>query len=315
MRLTRHVFFIVAAAVTGAATLGGCSAPPQAFDSPERAATALVDAVRADDEKAMKAILGGDAELLRSGDKVADRAAIESFLERYDRRHALERTEDTAVIVVGDDAWPMAIPIARGDDGAWRFDTEVGAEEVAARRVGANELNTIEACRALAVAQREYVLADHDGDGALEYAEKFASDPGARNGLYWETTANEPPSPLGALFAQASEEGYDLATEKTSDEDRAFHGYRYRILTEQGPDARGGAYPYIIGGRMVGGFAAIAWPVKYGQSGVMTFLVGVDGVVYERDLGSSTARAAWRMKSYNPGKGWTPVRDSAAGAE
>lgn len=316
MQLTRCLSFVLAPAVPAVFLLGGCAAPPQAFDSPERAASALVDAIRADDVKALDTVLGGNAtELLRSGDKVADREAIDTFLERYDRRHALERTDDSATIVIGDDAWPMAIPIVRGDDGAWRFDTEAGAEEIAARRVGQNELETIEVCRVIADAQREYAMYDQDGNGALEYATKFMSDPGARNGLYWETAEGQAPSPLGPLVAEASDEGYSLNREARSDEDRAFHGYRYRILTAQGPSAPGGAYSYLIGGRMIGGFAAVAWPVRYGHSGVKTFLVGVDGVVYERDLGRGTAGTASRMKAYDPGEGWTRVTDSAAGAQ
>lgn len=311
MKLPRFVGLAFAVAAPLAAIVGGCSAPPQSFDTPERAASALVDAIRAEDVKAMETVLGSDAlNLLRSGDKVADRQAVDTFLERYDRRHALEKTEDSAVMVVGEDAWPMAIPIVRSADNSWRFDTDAGAEEIAARRVGANELDTIEACRALADAQREYVLHDHDRDGSLEYAEKFVSDPGTRNGLFWETAEGEPLSPLGPLFAQAAEEGYRLPGAGASEEDRALHGYRYRMLTEQGPDAPGGALPYIIGGRMIGGFGAVAWPARYGRSGVMTFIVGVDGVVYEKDLGSSTSRAASRMKAFNPGDGWRIVQSA-----
>lgn len=300
-------------AVIGA-SLGGCAAtPPRAFDSPERATEALVAALCADDRAALFDVLGGDADkVLGSGDQVADRDAVATFLESYERRHALERTDDSASIVVGDNGWPMPIPIVRDSKGLWSFDTETGAEEIIDRRVGRNELDTIETCRAITDAQREYVLMDPDGDGRLEYAGKFLSDPGTRNGLFWETAEGEAPSPLGPLIAEATEEGYRMDPADTSDEPRAYHGYRYRILTEQGPDAPGGAYPYLIGGRMRGGFGAVAWPVRYGHSGVMTFIVGVDGVVYEKDLGSSTSRAASRMKAFNPGDGWRVAEGTGA---
>lgn len=291
---------------------GGCAdAPTRTFASPDEASRALVDALRADDRTARDEILGPRASAaLDSGDEVADRNALAQFLKAYDAKRSIEKTPDgAATLVVGANAWPMPIPMVELDDGAWAFDPEAGREEIIARRIGRNELSAIEVCRAIADAQREYASQDRDGDGTLEYASRFFSEPGTRDGLYWETSPGEPPSPLGPMIAEASAEGYQRAA--GAEGPGVYHGYRYRMLAAQGPHARGGAMQYVIGGRMIGGFGAVAWPAEHGVSGVMTFLVDKDGVVYERDLGSGSASAAERMKAFDPGPGWRRVDEAS----
>jgi hypothetical protein len=274
----------------------------KAFASPEEAVKALMTATTAGDVKALERILGpGSASLLRSGDAVADRRGRERFAQAYAEANKIERQgEAKAILVIGKDDWPMPIPIVKGKDG-WRFDAKQGREEVLNRRVGRNELSAVQAILAYVDAQREYYLRNPRNDKLLHYAQKFGSTPGKRDGLYFATKAGEPPSPLGPLFASAKAQGY---TKDGDDLPDPYHGYRYRILKRQGPDAPGGAYDYVVQGRMIGGFALIAWPAAYGNSGVMTFIVNHDGVVYERDLGPNTAAAAGKITSFNPGKSW-----------
>jgi hypothetical protein len=276
----------------------------QRFASPQAAGEALVAAARAGDAKALLAVLGPEADrLLHSGDEVADRAALERFAAAYEAGHALENSGDArAVLAVGEDRWPLPIPIVK-DRAGWRFDTPAGEEELLARRIGRNELSAIQACLAYADAQREYYLRDPDGDGLLQYAQRFASAPGQRDGLYWEAGPDEAPSPLGPLFASAKEEGYAVGTGKGE----PFHGYRFRILTAQGPKAPGGAYDYEAGGKMIGGFAMLAQPASYGSSGVMSFLVSHDGVVYQKDLGPETDKAAAAITRFDPDDTWEAV--------
>ncbi|MHC5024201.1 MAG: DUF2950 domain-containing protein, partial [Planctomycetota bacterium] len=257
----------------------GCASTSQVhFESPDEAAQALVVAVRPMDRTRLEELLGPDIDdLLSSGDPVADENDISRLLDRYHRKHDFEpRGDGSVTLTVGDDDWPVAIPLQSTEQG-WRFDTEAGREEMLNRRIGANELSTIETCLAYADAQFEYVWLDPDGDGLRAYAQHIVSEPGTRNGLYWTTEPGEPPSPLGALVAEATEEGY----QRSEGEAKPFHGYHYRILEGQGPAARDGAREYVINGRAIGGFAAVAWPATYGNSGVMTFIVNQDGVVYE----------------------------------
>lgn len=290
-----------------ACLLGGCTTPATTYPSPASAVDALIGALEQQDRKAVQTVFGsaGD-EIISSGDAVSDRAQAQRFLDAYKSGHELVEDEDGYItLMLGPEAWPFPIPLVRQGAG-WAFDCEAGEEEILNRRIGANELYTISVCMALVDAQREFAQMDPDGDGLHEYAAKFASDPGKRNGLYWEATDGAPESPLGPILADAAESGYELNRESN----RApvpFHGYLYRTLSSQGPAAPGGARPFDVSGRQIGGFAFVASPAEYGNSGVMTFIVGLDGVVYERDLGDGTAREARSMKVFNPGEGWKPV--------
>lgn len=288
---------------------GGCAAGGggRTFATPEEGTRALVAALQPFNEGELIAILGPDGkEVISSGDDVADRSAAESFVESYQRKHRVVVEEDEATLVVGDDDWPLPIPLVR-TRGAWRFDTDAGKDELLARRVGRNELAAIESCRALVDAQQEFAALNAAG-GPPVYAQKFASDPGQRNGLYWETRPGDPPSPLGPLVAEAVAEGYGGGGARPAEAGpRPFHGYCFRMLTAQGPSAPGGARSFLVNGKMTGGFGAVAWPVEYGNSGIMTFIVSDDGVVYQKDLGDETEKAATAMTAFDPGEGWEIV--------
>lgn len=272
------------------------------FDSPESGVAALVAAVEANDAKALRAILGAHGEkLIRSGDSVADARYREAFVKAYRRANAIDKLNDTrATLLVGKDRWPLPIPLTKAN-GAWYFDTQKGEQEILDRRIGRNELATIQACLAIVDAQRDYVAKDQDSNGLLEYAAKFVSTPGMHDGLYWEQKPGEPPSPLGPLLAAAAKSGYASANPLTS---APYHGYFYRLLTQQGKDAPGGAYDYIVRGKLIGGFAVIAYPARYAVSGVMTFIANHDGVVYQKDLGKDTAAIATAINSFNPDPSW-----------
>jgi hypothetical protein len=285
----------------------GCATPPQQFNSADDAANALITAVRADDKPTVLKILGSDAkEILSSGDSVADENARENFLQAWDEKHSLVTESDGYVtIVMGAKDWPMPIPICQDEKTSkWFFDTEAGKDEVINRRIGRNELDAIQTCLAIVDAQKEYAMYDPDGDGVPEYAEKFISDPGKRNGLYWPTTEGEPPSPLGELVADATQEGYKR---NEAGKPTPYHGYYYRILKSQGSHAPGGAYEYVVSGQMVGGFAVVASPADYGNSGLKTFIISHEGTLYERDLGDDTEKVAKAMTSFDPGDGWNKV--------
>ena len=273
------------------------------FATPDEAASALVQAVKAGNKSRALAILGpGSGQWMSSGDAVRDRAANEGFVASYDQKHALVPDGDArAMLTVGTDDWPFAFPLVKAD-GRWRFDTAAGKDEMLARRIGKNELDAIDVMLAIVDAQREYASVDRDGNRALEYAKKFASSAGKHDGLYWPVKAGEPDSPLGPLIVQASGEGYKKQKGPTP-----YHGYYFRMLKGQGPAARGGALDYVVRGRMIGGFAAIATPAKYGNSGVMSFIVNHDGVVYQKDLGPQTATRAAAITTFDPGEGWTAV--------
>jgi hypothetical protein len=275
--------------------------PPRRFASPEAAVQALVAGLRAGDSKALLAILGSDGRpLLSSGDPVADRQGREMFLQAYDTKHTLVADGTTTRLRIGDDDWTFPIPLVK-DGGRWRFDARRGREEIVARRIGRNEVYTMQTCLAYVDAQREYYAQDRNGDGILEYAQRFASTPGTRDGLYWPTEASEAPSPLGALVSRARAEGYRYK----GDGPTPFHGYVYRILTAQGPAAKEGAYDYLTRGHMIAGFGLVAFPAQYGVSGVMTFIVNHDGVVFQKDLGPNTRARALAMRTFDPDGTWT----------
>jgi hypothetical protein len=290
----------------------GCADVQQAtYSTPDDAVNALITAGRARDKAALRKIFGPDSEkLLSSGDAVADRNTAEKFLAAYDEKHNLAPGENGKMtLVVGKD-WPFPIPLVKdAQKGTWHFDTAAGQEEILNRRIGRNERNVINVCGAVVDAQREYAIRDPNGDGVPEYAEKFLSDPGKKNGLFWETAEGEPPSPLGPLVGNAVAEGY---THGTDGEPKPYHGYFYRILTSQGANAPGGAYDYLVGGKLIGGFALVAYPAEYGNSGIMTFMVSHSGTIYQRDLGENTAKLAKEINKFDPGPGWEKVEPAIA---
>jgi hypothetical protein len=299
----------IAAAVAwlGIATVALAAEPRQmTFASPEAATEALVAATQAGKTAALEKILGPSGrQLIFSGDRVADREGREKFTADYAQKHSIDTESDTkAILVIGVDEWPFPIPLVKQRDG-WRFDTAAGADEILNRRIGRNELNAIQVCGAVVDAERDYASQDRTGAGYLEYAQKFMSSPGKRDGLYWPATAGEE-SPIGPLVAAAHAEGY--AAKAAHDKPSPYHGYFYRILKQQGQDAPGGAHSYIVKGHMIGGFALVAFPAKYGDSGVMTFMVNQDGVIYEKNLGPNTTAVARGMTQFDPDASWKPNR-------
>ena len=281
------------------------------FASPEEAVKALVAALKAEDTKALSALFGpGSKELVSSGDAVADKARRDRFVSDYESKNKLEEAgPDKVVLYVGNQDWPFPIPVVKAQ-GAWRFAAKEGQEEILARRIGGNELGAIQVCLAYVDAQREYVMKDHDSDGLLEYAQKFWSDAGKKNGLYWETKAGDEQSPFGPLVGGARKKGY--TAKQSGSKPAPYFGYYYRILTGQGKSAPGGAYDYVVKGNMIGGFALVAYPAQYGASGIMTFMVNHDGVVYQKDLGKNTEKNALAMKLFNPDSKWKKVEAKAA---
>ena len=278
-------------------------AQQKTFKTPEEAVTSLMEAVKANDTKAMVAIFGPEGkEIGSSPDKVQDKAEKERFVKAYEAMNKLEKETDSKMtLVVGEEEWPFPIPIVKKGE-SWIFDTKAGKEELLNRRVGRNELNTIQVCLAYVDAQREYAMKDQDGDGLLAYAQKVWSTKGKKDGLYWEAKEGEEQSPLGPGAARAVAVGY--TPRKPGDKPLPFHGYYYKILKAQGKNAPGGAYDYVVKGKMIGGFALVAYPAEYGSSGIMTFIVNHDGVVYQQNLGSETAKVASAMKAYDPEETW-----------
>jgi DUF2950 family protein len=277
-------------------------APAQTvFASPEQAMSALVTALKSGDVGAMEKVLGsGSKKLLSSGDPVADKEARERFLAAVaDSSQPVKREQGKVFFEVGKDAWPFPIPVVAAGN-SWRFDTAAGAEEIINRRIGSNELNTINVCLAYVDAQTDYATEDRNRDGFLEYAQQFLSDPGKHNGLYWPTAAGEEDSPMGPLVVSAESAHYSFSKGKRT----PYYGYYYRILKAQGSHATGGALDYVIRGHMIGGFALVAFPTVYGSSGVMTFIVNHEGVVYQKDLGPNTSEIAEKMKLYDPDPSW-----------
>ena len=282
-------------------------AKQKSFKSPDEAVKALAGAVKGDDVKELMAIFGPSGkELVFSGDEVADKTGRGRFVRAYEEMNKLVSEDDKKVILhVGNEDFPFPIPIVRKGEN-WFFDTKAGKEEIINRRIGRNELNAIQVCLAYVDAQREYVLKDRDGDKLLEYAQRFISTKGEKDGLYWEAKEGEEQSPLGPLVAKAANEGY--AGKKSGDRRTPYHGYYYRILKAQGKNAPGGEYDYVVKGKMIGGFALLAYPAEYGNSGVMTFIVNQDGVVYEKDLGKDTQKIAVVIKKFDPDSTWKKVQ-------
>jgi len=277
------------------------AAQQKSFSSPEEAFQALMAAVKTYDKKALLEILGPEAKaIIDSGDQVSDREAGARFAKSYAEANKLVKVNDDMVVLqVGKDEWTFPIPVAKEKTG-WRFNTKEGKEEILNRRIGRNELDVIQVCLAYVDAQREYYQRNEQKEPLRQYAQKFISTKGKRDGLYWDAKPDEAPSPLGPLVVQARAAGYRAAADKPV----PYHGYYYKILTGQGPNAPGGAYDYLVRGKMIGGFAMVAYPAQYRNSGVMTFIVNHDGVVYEKDLGSNTASIASSMTRFNPDKTW-----------
>jgi len=275
------------------------------FASPEEAAKAAAAAVASHDRKTLASIFGpGSERLFSSGDAVADRQLGERFNELYSESHkVVPEGEGKAILQIGKNDWPLPVPIVKQGE-TWRFDTAAAQDEIIDRRIGRNELYTIQTILAIADAQQEYAEKDRNGDGLLAYAQKFRSSPGKRDGLYWPTKAGEEPSPLGPLAAEASAQGYRKGS---GGKPQPYHGYLFRILTGQGKGAPGGAYDYLVKKEMIGGFALLAWPAKYGSSGVMSFMANHDGVVYQKDLGPKSATVAAKITRFDPADGWTKV--------
>jgi hypothetical protein len=286
----------------------GCEAMPRHRPRPRHwpsvtlrpKAAKLYDVVKAHDVKSIYRVLGpGSDKLIFTGDKVADQQMRERF--RRIRRLAEDRAEGDAkaIPLTGENESPFPFPLVKGSKG-WTFDAKAGAEEIVNRRIGENELFAIKTCLAYGDAQQEYAEADRDGDRLVEYAQKFRSREGKRDGLFWPTNEGEPLSPLGPLAAQVKSEGYSAKDANPA----PVHGYFYRILTSQGKDAPGGAYDYMVKGNMIGGYALVAYPARWGASGVMTFICNHDGVVYEKNLGEQSADVASKMTLFNPDASW-----------
>jgi hypothetical protein len=278
-------------------------APQRDFATPEQAIDALIAAVRSNDQHAQLRILGPSGEkLIHSGDRVADRAGRRRLIEAYEAAHRIEVEAASATLIVGQEDWALPIPVVKQAE-RWHFDTQASAQKIIDRRVGRNELNVIEVCRAYVAAQREYASRDRLGDGLHEYAQSFESHAGQHDGLYWEAAASEEQSPLGPLAASAHAEGYP--GEGLHGRRLPYHGYYFRILKSQGNHAPGGARNYLVGGHMTGGFALLGFPAKWGDSGVMTFMVNQDGIVFQKNLGPDTEQLAREITQYDPDLSWT----------
>jgi hypothetical protein len=271
----------------------------QTFSSPDEAASALASAVKSGAKRDLLKVLGANGEdIIDSGDEVADKESREKFLAAYDARHSVKVDGKKASLILGADDFPFPVPLIHTKTG-WEFDTDSGRDEILYRRVGRNELDTIQIILAFVDAENEYADKDR-GDGVGSYAQRIVSSPGKKDGLYWPSDNND--SPLGELAAEANAEGY-----KAGSGPQPYHGYYYRILTQQGTSAPGGALNYIVKGKMIGGFALVAYPADYGNSGVMTFIVNHAGTVYQKDLGEHTETIVKTMTSFDPDKSWKKV--------
>jgi hypothetical protein len=333
MFTTRHFLFsflaatlvltggLSAAAPTSQAQSAMSASAQASFATPEEAIQALVAAAKGKDRAALARLFGPDYDQLLSGDDVEDNKDLAEFAGAVQESAQLQKVNDSKyTITIGKDNWPTPVPLAQ-KDGKWLFDTKAGLEEVINRRVGENELSSIATCRAYAVAQWEYYTeGDWDHDSVAEYAPRLISTPGKHDGLYWETAEGENPSPLGKLIAAASAEGYGPAQgspdaagkggadkEQTPFEHAPYHGYYFKILIRQGASAPGGKYGYVINGNMIAGYALVAYPDKWGNSGVMTFIINQQGRVYEKNLGPNTGKLAAAMTEYNPDPSWKLV--------
>ncbi len=284
-------------------------AGPEQFPTPQDAVKSLAAAAKAGDHAAMEKIFGPELHELVSADPVQASNRFTIFARRISEKADLvAKSDDMMTLDIGYDRWPFPIPLAKRE-GAWIFDTAAGREEILTRRIGANELGAIDVCRTYVEAQHEYAATDHSGDGVLKYARYLRSNPGKKDGLYWHADEGEEMSPFGPLVSEARGEGYHRTTKILNGENSPYHGYYFRILTRQGKHAAGGKYDYLINGRMVAGFALIAWPARWDNSGIMTFMVNQDGRVYEKNLGPQTERRANEVSAFDPDPTWRLVKE------
>ncbi len=303
MRMHKFALVIALWALGAVATCP--AADQQTFATPNQAVKAVIVAAQSHDQDALMSIFGDDGkDLIASGDTVQDNTAFDNFVKLYKAKHVIVKADaDTRLLRVGSKNWELPIPIVRAGE-RWRFDTAAGKQELIYRRIGANELGAIAACRGFIAAQKDYAKVGHDGLPAGIYAQMLASDPGKQNGLYWETKNDEPPSPAGPYLAKAADEGY-----KGSDPRAPYHGYLYRSVKAQGAGAEGGAKSYLVDGQLKEGVALVAYPASYKSSGVMTFIINQYGVVYQKDLGENTPALAEAITEFNPDNSWSKVTD------
>jgi hypothetical protein len=315
MTLPKHSFnfqllpllaVLVILAVVAPSSASAAKVKQTSFASPDKAVQGLIAAVKADDLRKMVAILGpGSKELVESGDAVADSNGRKMFVKLYGEKNSLQYLgARKVVLIIGNRDYPYPIPVVKKGK-VWVFNTKAGKEEIFNRRIGRNELNAIEVARAFVVAQREYATKDRDGNEVLEFAQRFRSTQGTRDGLYWNVKEGEQESPFGPLTAHAAQDGYGESS--STDLPEPYHGYIFKILKAQGENAEGGAFDYVVNGKMILGFALVAYPAQYGSSGIMTFIVNQSGVVYQKDLGKNTDTVAAAMKLYDPDKSWMKV--------
>ena len=308
--LTNH-FAIFAALFLTISLLVSCGkaerskAEQKTFASPNDAGAAFLEAAKSGDQTALLAIFGPGAQgVLFSGDAVKDKDALQDFVGAYNQMHRWREIKvGGQMLYTGADNFPFPIPLGKNPSGLWVFDTAAGKDEILARRIGKDELTAIAACGAVADAQQQYFSQTHDGGAVKQYAQKFISDEGKQNGLYWPVAAGQAPSPLEDARDFAKAAGYTNAGSKP----QPFDGYYFKFLTKQGDKAKGGAKDYLVNGKLTGGFAILAYPADYRNSGIMTFIVGKDGIVYQKDLGEKTTDVAAAMTDYNPGDGWNPA--------
>lgn len=282
-------------------------ASPKTFASPEDAGNGLLEAAKSGDQNSLLAIFGPDSkDTISSGDATQDKSTVNAFVAAYGVMHRWRKMPDEAqILVIGADNFPFPIPLKKNGAGQWFFDTAAGKDEILSRRIGRNELAVIDICEALADAQAEYFSQTHSDGSSNHFALKFISDNGKQNGLYWESSDGQPRSPLGPLVAFATDEGYNVKPNSHE----PFHGYLFHMLSRQGAHAPGGAKDYVVDGKMAGGFAFVAYPAEYGNSGVMTFLINQDGVLLQKDLGKSTKEVASAMTEFDPDASWTQVAE------
>ena len=301
------MLFTLLALVIGLSSCSKPENPPTAeaktFASPDEAGKALLAAAQSGNEDAIVAIFGPDSkQILASGDPTQDKENVAAFIAAYGVMNRWRKMDDKSqILVLGVDNFPFPIPLRQNGDGRWYFDIAAGKDEILSRRIGRNELAVMKICGALGDAQAEYHSQPHDG--AKQYAQKFISDEGKQNGLYWKAEEGQPKSPLGPLAAFATTEGYTVQPNAHE----PFHGYYFRMLTKQGAQAKGGAKDYIVNGKMTGGFAFVAYPAEHGNSGILTFILNQDGVLFQKDIGNTTTETATAMSEFNPDGNWTPI--------